>query len=550
MDEKFNTVLCQSCGKENNDKDEFCHSCGAPLPGKLKEKQERAKKEEILAGLNPGVAKKIKNLEEDHENRPDAMALIIQLSNLYKDVKLKDYAVEYMEKAVKLEPENKFLLQKLRLLVDGGKVDASRLEKIEKSRKEVKKLSKIVYMVFGVILLIAVSFIALKIFFPSTYRVAKGDSKQEAVNPGFSSDGKQIAYIQRPKFTVFGMVDAFSGHEKGEAWLMVKPLKGKAAKLKMIGKGYYQSMDFKWRPGYNELTFASWTKSDDFLKRGVHIYSMSTKGGQARLLAKSSYEFAWSKDGQFLAFIRESWRHPDMSGLFILNTETKVERKISSLECSNPHWSPTTNELVFQGVDTGRKRAMLQEMYFAAADGGEKAYDQYADYVGDIYIYNEKTDSTSQITDDGGARSPMFTPDGNLIAYLTYPDTKNYENILVTIDKTGGDKKILLDAGKEYDYFGKFDFSVDGKTVAFEGYFVNPDAPEMPGKETPMGLMGGGKNYVCDIFTADINGANVTRLKSDKHKFKSNPVFSPDGKTLAYEVTYIDLHKEIWAMKR
>ncbi|MBK5255180.1 MAG: PD40 domain-containing protein, partial [Vicinamibacteria bacterium] len=43
--------------------------------------------------------------------------------------------------------------------------------------------------------------------------------------------------------------------------------------------------------------------------------------------------------------------------------------------------------------------------------------------------------------------------------------------------------------------------------------------------------------YAGDLFVADLNGANVQRLTSDDG-IESNPVFSPDGQTLAFSAQY------------
>ena len=43
--------------------------------------------------------------------------------------------------------------------------------------------------------------------------------------------------------------------------------------------------------------------------------------------------------------------------------------------------------------------------------------------------------------------------------------------------------------------------------------------------------------YAGDLFTADLDGTNVRRLTTDDG-VESNPVFSPDGKTIAFSAQY------------
>src|ERR1700719_4767862 len=43
--------------------------------------------------------------------------------------------------------------------------------------------------------------------------------------------------------------------------------------------------------------------------------------------------------------------------------------------------------------------------------------------------------------------------------------------------------------------------------------------------------------YADDLWTADLDGNNVRRLTSDIG-IESNPIFSPDGKTIAFSAEY------------
>lgn len=52
--------------------------------------------------------------------QPRSVATCIQLSGAFGDAGMKDLAIRWMERAVMLDPANKFLDQKLRTLVGGA----------------------------------------------------------------------------------------------------------------------------------------------------------------------------------------------------------------------------------------------------------------------------------------------------------------------------------------------------------------------------------------------------------------------------------------------
>lgn len=552
--EKGEKVLCQSCGAENDVNDEKCIKCGALLPGRLMEKQRKREKEELQNSLLPEIARKIRDLEAEHEKRPEAVAICIQLSNAYKEAGLKDFAVEWMEKASKLDPDNKFLKQKVRMLIDGEKADYNRIVRIEKSEAKTKKYTRYALIGLTCALLIVAACLVKTLLFPSTFCLAGAKDKNETISPKFSSDGAKIAYLDQPRVSLLDAVDAMAGVKlKGETWIMVKPVKGKARKTLKLGDAMTIHTQFEWRPKHDEITFVKWGMGkDQEYEKGRHIYLVPASGGEPERLAAGS-DFAWSRNGDYLAYVKTKWSFSDgnESGLYLLNMETRQEQKISSLSCSFPDWSKTTDELVFQGQDRARVMDMYRKLVDDAASAASQSdqSNRIERYVGDIYRFDLNSFRTVQISTGGTYRSPRFTPDGQKVVMLTLMNPENPQNILMIMKRDGSGQAVLLEPNANYEWFGQVAFSPDGKQIAFEGFFANPNMPSVPATETPLGIIGGETNYVSDIFIASINGSDMQRLES-KHKYKSQPVYSPDGSLLAYQVMYLDSKREVWAMKR
>jgi hypothetical protein len=84
--------------------------------------------------------------------------------------------------------------------------------------------------------------------------------------------------------------------------------------------------------------------------------------------------------------------------------------------------------------------------------------------------------------------------------------------------------------------------------MAFEGQFVNPNRPNLPGKMSPIGMIGGGANVQTDVFVMDMVGTGLRRLDAE-HKFKHNPEFHPTSYRLAYEISLVDNRLEAWITK-
>jgi Tol biopolymer transport system component len=547
MDSEQDVELYQSCGKENHSGDEKCAFCGALMPGVLKQREEARQVEAVLDSLPESVAGKIRKLEEEHERRPDAVAVCIQLSNLYKDAKLIELAVDYMEKASVLDPDNKFLQQKLRLLVDGEAPDISKVLEIDRSQAATRRGSRFIFLAIGVVVLIALAVIALRFLFPSSVRFAKGEGGYDAISPRFSADGSRIAYLQAPRFSLTDALSFIDGGEpEKDSWLMVKPIKGEPVKLAQVSRGRVMYLAFAWRPRHDEITFASWGLGGDY-SSGMAVYSIPSTGGEPKLVVKGQ-DFAWSRDGRLLAFSRPRWYGNNEGGMYVLDPEAGTETRIMNMDCEEPSWSSASDDLVFQCKDWGRFFSYVED-YLAQEEGEEEEESPLAEYIGDLYRYDAGTGQATQVTSTGAYRFPRFIPGGSRIAALTYGSPGSYENDLVTMDLYGQDVRILLSPGKQYEFFGDFSFSPDGKTVAFEGFSPNPQVPPELAAASLLGTTSAPAMYLPEIYLAKIDGTGLEKLTEGKHQFKSQPRFSPDGKWLAYEIMYFDFRREIWAMK-
>ncbi|HPQ71021.1 MAG TPA: hypothetical protein PKW95_17990 [bacterium] len=546
------TVLCQSCGAPNSPSATECAQCGAVMAGVRQERDKKRAKAQMIEAQPEAVRQQLQDLEAEHERRPDAVGVCLQLANLYKDLQQKEFAVEYLEKAIALDPANKFLKQKLQLLVDGRPPDKARTMQIEKSQAQTKRYTRYVGIGAAVLAVVLAAMLLKSLFMPGVFCLAPVEGDRETINPKFSSDGSMVAYLDQPRFTLFGMVDQLTGQKpKGETWLMVKTLRGKGERVVKIAAGRNEGVEFAWRPRHDELTYVAY-QFEDVGKSAYTIYSVSINGGEPRKLVDGR-DFAWSHDGAFLAYVRTNWSRPEQNGLYLLNVDSKLDNRISDLDCSNPSWSPTEQELVYQAKERWMYRFLISgDIDADYIENAEKAQRRYL-FAGDIYRYDFISDATVRLSQTGDFRTPMYRPDGQGITALTYTEDGEGGNTLVVMSRDGDNQVKLLTPGSQYEMFGAYCWAPNGKTLAFEGFFPPPTGSvDGPATGMPSGMslfVPANKNYVSDIFVVDADGSDLHRLDTARHPFKKNPVFSPDGKVLAFEVMYMDFRREIWAMK-
>ncbi|MCB1155569.1 zinc ribbon domain-containing protein, partial [bacterium] len=170
--------ICQSCGARLDAEAKVCPECGAKTEAALKAEEAEAEHEALLASAPPQLAKRIRELEAKYAEGP-TVAVCVQLSGLYKDLKAMLRAIAFMQEAVELDPDNKFLKQKLRILVDGpDSVAAEEFQAVTRQSAESQKLVRVAGIVAGVIVALVAAYFAYRFINPSAWRVAGFSSEK------------------------------------------------------------------------------------------------------------------------------------------------------------------------------------------------------------------------------------------------------------------------------------------------------------------------------------------------------------------------------------
>jgi TolB protein len=147
---------------------------------------------------------------------------------------------------------------------------------------------------------------------------------------------------------------------------------------------------------------------------------------------------------------------------------------------------------------------------------------------GDLYITNRDGTGEVRLTSDpGDEREPVWSPDGQTIAYVSKDGTEE----LRLISAAGGTPTVLAKDGAMNESPA---FSHDGRKIAFSSdrggkpeSSYSADVRKIPGSE---GLPVSGAH---DIYMIGVDGTGLTHLTSEPSA-NYEPVWSPDDRHIAF----------------
>ena len=263
-------------------------------------------------------------------------------------------------------------------------------------------------------------------------------------------------------------------------------------------------------------------------KYQTQIYSMLTTGTslpvQLTTAKEGASQPAWSADGKQLAFVRTADGKPQV---FLLSMGGGEPMQLTKYKygATNPKWSPNGKQLLFSsGISL-------------------------PDLLKDSVLNKSHDIPTWQFEKPGFAKNEQLqvnrskpNPDGSIAEIRAYLDNDVTDKKAIVLNKLNFQSEFGISAEISFSQFfvinatknaepvsltkgfyryNNADFTPDGKRIIISADIDSTGNPD--------------RSLENEIFIADSNGGNLTRLLGEKGKNYNSATLSPSGKWLAFQ---------------
>jgi tetratricopeptide (TPR) repeat protein len=488
------------------------------------------------------LRKRIEAQETLLQKNPDNLSARIALGLAYQESGQAEKAREHFEAALRLKPDNAYVLARLRLLTPGAQQNSPYLKEIFSKPKDdprETRQTKIILISSGGTLLVLIAFLLLKIFFLNgAYPISSPTAISS--DPAWSPSGDALAFI---------------GHERNadEPHLFVSEKRAEPQQIPLPDDIRMITAPIIWSPGGNKLLLRAHNDESALLL-------IIGRDGASPQIIPHAIDAAWSPDGHRLIYAAESDHYENNRislNFFDLATATsqKVEvGEIGEIRAGNFQraglfWSTRANRIYFTAAKSlqpasvapadeeevmRQARQMMRQAILGQTQPYVRQYDQQ------IFEYEVSTTEVVGLTEGANHSLHGLSPDGQILLYGEENDDGRED--IYTLDLPSQTRHKIIPAAALGDT-PSISFRFDLKTIIFDGLIGQSSGMIPPG-------MGGLVNLrrPTDIFRVGIDGQNLERIET-RHIAKSAPVASPVDRRIAYIMREMDGSSRIWVLR-
>ena len=365
--------------------------------------------------------------------------------------------------------------------------------------------------------------------------VVQLSSERWAGSGSFSPDGTQIAYA--------------SAGDDGANWDIWLKIVGQAEARRLTtdpaAEGYPA-----WSPDGTQVAFLRYysgtTRGLTFYATGA-IHLVSPLGGTARRLSDfpARLQLSWSPDGHWLAAAKALSGIDQSGGIYLISLATGEARPVTSPNAPafdvSPSFSPDGRALAYgsckgvegnsscdvyvQSLDSeskpqGAVRSLTQQRLGQSLglawtrDGRSVVYDGLWRVRADGSTPPERLEQAS-----GGGRSPSTVRSRDRLAFVRPVGEADIYRLPLGGSPTPLVQSTFLELQPQY--------SPDGRRIA---------------------LVSGRAGSGNDIWLANADGSNLTRLTRGPGRAQGYPGWSPDGRSIVFDSRSEDGHVDVWTI--
>jgi Tol biopolymer transport system component len=262
---------------------------------------------------------------------------------------------------------------------------------------------------------------------------APDDGGCELVQPAWSPDGKQIAFVR-------GSVSAGDRGIRMELSLYLRDSEGKVRRLAVCGScGRQYGGRLSWSPDSSSIAFSREGEGEPWT---LSLWVVDTREGKVRRLTDcqscADVSPAWAPNGQLIAFNRLA---RGSSGLYTVHIDgTQLTKITDSVSAANPQWSPDGRQIAFDDNN---------DIFVANADGSDQR----------LLLDGEP---------GNGPGVPSWSPDGSKLAYFYTPGSPgSFTAEVWTMNTDGSHKRRVYHSTCCVGSWAPPIWSPDGRKIAF-----------------------------------------------------------------------------------